>query len=250
MMARLTGKVAVVTGAASGIGRATALRLAAEGASVACLDVAAEGAATTAKEIGESGDQARSYACDVSAEASVAATAAAVIADLGPVDVLCNIAGIGKFAHSHETSLSEWERILAVNLTGTFLMCRVFLPTLLETKGTIINTASTAGIIGQPYSAAYCASKGGVVMLTKALAYEYIERGVRVNAIAPGGVDTPIVNDFGYPEGASRKLFYKIMSPMGFCQPEEIAGVFAFLASDESRYMTGSIVTMDGGMTC
>jgi NAD(P)-dependent dehydrogenase (short-subunit alcohol dehydrogenase family) len=246
---RLTGKRAAVTGAASGIGRATALRLAAEGAAVACLDVVAEGAEKTAAEIAEAGGTAHARGCDVSSESSVAAAMSGVLADLGRLDVLCNIAGIGKFAHTDEVPLSEWDRIIAVNLTGTFLMCRAALPALLESGGTIINTASTAGLIGQPYSAAYCASKGGVVQLTKALAYEYIERGVRVNAVAPGGVDTPLMGSFGFPERSSKKLFYKIQTPMGFCQPEEVAGVFAFLASDESRYMTGSIVTIDGGMT-
>ncbi len=246
---RLTGKAAAVTGAASGIGRATALRLAAEGARVACLDVAADGAEKTAGEIVEAGGAALALACDVSSEASVAGATSALLSDLGRLDVLCNIAGIGKFAHTTEAPVTEWDRIIAVNLTGTFLMCRAALPALLESRGTIVNTASTAGLIGQPYSAAYCASKGGVVMLTKALAYEYIERGVTVNAVAPGGVDTPLIHSFGFPEGASKKLFYKIQTPMGFCQPEEVAGVFAFLASDEARYMTGTIIPIDGGMT-
>jgi NAD(P)-dependent dehydrogenase (short-subunit alcohol dehydrogenase family) len=246
---RLAGKAAAVTGAASGIGQATAIRLATEGAVVACLDVAAEGAEKTAAAIAEAGGTASAWGCDVSDEASVGAAMAGVLGDLGRLDVLCNIAGIGKFAHSHEAPLSEWDRIIAVNLTGTFLMCRAALPALLDSRGAIVNTASTAGLIGQPYSAAYCASKGGVVQLTKALAYEYIERGVRVNAVAPGGVDTPLMGAFGFPEGSSKKLFYKIQTPMGFCQPEEVAGVFAFLASDEARYMTGSIVTIDGGMT-
>jgi NAD(P)-dependent dehydrogenase (short-subunit alcohol dehydrogenase family) len=248
-MGRLTGKMAVVTGAASGIGHATALRLAAEGAAVACLDLAADGAEKTAAEVAEAGGRAHAWACDVSSEASVAEAVSGALGDMGRIDVLCNIAGIGKFAHTTEVPVAEFERIVAVNLTGTFLMCRAALPALLESKGAIVNTASTAGLIGQPYSAAYCASKGGVVMLTKALAYEYIERGVRVNAVAPGGVDTPLMGSFGFPEGSSKKLFYKIQTPMGFCQPEEVAGVFAFLSSDEARYMTGSIVTIDGGMT-
>lgn len=245
-------RVGLVTGAASGIGRATALRLAAEGAAVACVDVAAEAAAETVTRVEAAVGSARAYGCDVTDAESVRSTVAQAISDLGGhVDVLCNIAGIGRFAHSHEQPLADWNKIIAVNLTGTFLMCQAVLPHLLEQGGgAIVNTASTAGLIGQPYSAAYAASKGGVVMLTKALAYEYIERGIRVNAVAPGGVDTPIIGDFGFPEGSSKKLFYKIMSPMGMCQPEEVAGAFAYLASDETRYMTGSILTIDGGMTC
>jgi NAD(P)-dependent dehydrogenase (short-subunit alcohol dehydrogenase family) len=103
--------------------------------------------------------------------------------------------------------------------------------------------------MGQPYSAAYCASKGGVVMLTKSLALEYLERGVRVNAVAPGGVDTPLIGDFMPPEGASRRLMAPLTSPMGFCTPDEVAVVIAFLASEASRYMSGSIVSIDGGLT-
>ena len=243
-MGRLDGKVALVTGASSGIGRATAVRFASEGARVACADIAAEGAAQTAKEIDGVALQ-----CDVSDAASVASTVASTVDQLGQLDVVCNIAGIGKFAHTHESSLEEWDRIIGVNLTGTFLMCRAALPHLLGRNGAIVNTASTAGIQGQPYSAAYCASKGGVALLTQALAWEYVARGVRVNAVAPGGIDTPIMKDFGFPEGANPKLMAKMMTPLGFGQPEEVAGVFAFLASDEARYITGSIYKIDGGMT-
>jgi len=168
---------------------------------------------------------------------------------LGRISVVCNIAGIGSFAHTTEATVEHWSKIIDVNLTGTFLVCRTCLPYLLDGGGVIVNTASTAGLMGQPYSAAYCASKGGVVMLTKALAVEYIKRGVRVVAIAPGGVDTPIINSFALPEDADYKLVAKIMSPMGVAKPEDLASLFAYVASDEAHYMTGSIVTMDGGLT-
>ncbi len=193
---RYTEKVVLVTGAASGIGRATALRIAEEGGSVACLDMAVDGAEKTAAEIGGKG---KAYACNVADEDSVASAVAAVVSDFGKLDVTCNIAGIGKFAHTTDASKDEWDRIIAVNLTGTFLMCRATIPHLLETGGNIVNTASTAGVIGQPYSAAYCASKGGVRLLTQALAWEYIDRGIRVNAVAPGGVQTPLIQNFGFP---------------------------------------------------
>jgi len=248
---RFAGRVAVVTGAGSGIGRATAKRLAGEDATVACLDVVGETAAKTAAEIASSGGTAADYACDVADPGSVDGTVAKVIADHGTVDVLCNIAGIGKFAHTHDSSVEDWDRIIAVNLTGTFLMARAVLPTMLERgRGVIVNTASTAGVTAQPYSAAYCASKGGVVLLTRALAWEYAKRGVRVMAIAPGGVDTPIIQSFGYPDGADTSLLARMMSPMGFSQPEDLAGLFAYVASDEARFMTGSVVLMDGGMIC
>jgi NAD(P)-dependent dehydrogenase (short-subunit alcohol dehydrogenase family) len=181
--------------------------------------------------------------------ASVRSAVAAVVHDLGSPQVVCNIAGVGRFAHTVDMPLSDWDRIIAVNLTGTFLVCQATLPHLLETRGNIVNTASTAGIKGQPYSAAYCASKGGVALLTKSLACEYLERGVRVNAIAPGGIETPILEHFAPPEGASRRLMARIETPMGFGTPEEVAALVAYVASDEARYMTGAIVSLDGGVT-
>ncbi|HUE59107.1 MAG TPA: SDR family oxidoreductase, partial [Acidimicrobiales bacterium] len=144
----------------------------------------------------------------------------------------------------------DWSRIIAVNLTGTFLVSQAVLPYMLDRGGVIVNTASTSGLVAQPYQAAYCASKGGVVMFTKALALEYWDRHLRVNAIAPGGVDTPMVKEFAdMPEGADFKRITRYMSPLGFCQPEEIAALFAYVASDEARYMTGSIISLDGGIT-
>jgi NAD(P)-dependent dehydrogenase (short-subunit alcohol dehydrogenase family) len=250
-MTRFVGKVAVVTGTGSGIGRATASRLAAEGAAVACSDVAFAACEETVAAIAEAGGAARAYQCDVSDEQSVASHVDMAVADLGPPDVLCNIAGIGKFAHTHEMSLSDWQRILDVNLTGTFLMSRAVLPHLLERGGAIVNVSSSAGVFGQPYSAAYAASKGGVSLLTRAMAYEYVKRGVRVNAVAPGGIETNIHNSFGFPDNADPKLFFKIMAADGsFGKPEDVAGLIAFLASDEAAYMTGTIVPIDKGMTC
>jgi NAD(P)-dependent dehydrogenase (short-subunit alcohol dehydrogenase family) len=249
---RYAGRVAVVTGAASGIGRATARRLAAEGGAVGCLDLAAEAVETVAAEINRdatAGGRAIALRCDVTDEDEVAAAVSQVGAELGDVTNLCNIAGIGGFAHTPEQSLSGWDRIIAVNLTGTFLMCRAVLPGMIEHGGAIVNTVSTAGIIGQPYSAAYCASKGGVKMLTKALAVEYMARGVRVNGVAPGGVDTPIIHDFGPPEDADWKLIERLMTPIGFAYPHEIAGAFAYLGSNEAAYVTGAILSIDGAIT-
>ncbi len=164
--------------------------------------------------------------------------------------MLCSIAGIGRFYHSLEMTPEQWRRMIEVNLTGTFLVNQAVLPHLLDRGGVIVNTASTSAVMPQPYQAAYCASKGGVLMLTKALALEYWDRKVRINAISPGGVDTPIIKDFAdLPDGADMNRIIRYMSPMGFCQPEDLASLYAYVASDEAHYMTGSIVTMDGGIT-
>lgn len=249
-MKRFEQQIAVVTGAGSGLGRAVANRLASEGARVACLDVVADAVRATAVAVVDSGGEARAYTVDVANPDSVATTIEAVQSDLGTPDVLVNCAGIGKLAHAHEMPFDDWQRIIAVNLTGTFLMCQAVLrPMLSAGRGAIVNIASNAGLIGQPWSAAYCASKGGVVMLTKALADEYIHSGIRVNAVAPGGIETPLINKFGLPEGASFKRLLKITSPYGNASPEEVAGAVAFVASSEARYMTGSILPFDGGIT-
>jgi NAD(P)-dependent dehydrogenase (short-subunit alcohol dehydrogenase family) len=247
---RFEGKTAVVTGAGSGIGRATAIRLAAEGASVACLDIVGDHLDETVDALAVLGAKAVAYRCDVTDETQVNDTVTEVASALGRPEVLCNVAGIGTFAHTQQMPLAQWERILAVNLTGTFLMSKAALAHLLESPGgNIVNVASTSGLMGAAYSAAYCASKGGVVMFTKALAIEYAGRGVRVNAVAPGGVDTPLIASFRIPEGGDPKHVHRITSRLGFCTPDQVAAAIAFLASDESAYTTGAVLAVDGGIT-
>lgn len=249
-MNRFAGKSVVVTGAASGIGRATAVRLAAEGGRVACLDLAVEAVEKVVTEIAEAGGQATAIPCDVSDVEQARVAVGAAVDAFGPTDILCNIAGIGRYFHSTDMTPAEWQRIMDVNLNGTWFVAQAALPHMLDRGGVIINTASTSGLAAQPYQAAYCASKGGVVMLTKALALEYWDRKLRVNAIAPGGVDTPIIQDFAdMPEGADFNRIMRYVSPMGFCKPEDLASLYAYVGSDEAHYMTGSIVLMDGGMT-
>jgi NAD(P)-dependent dehydrogenase (short-subunit alcohol dehydrogenase family) len=246
---RFADRVALVTGAGSGIGRAVASRLAAEGAKVAALDVAADNLASTVARITEDRGTASAFTCDVTSEASVAEAVAALGEGLGPPTVVCNVAGIGGFYNTVDMPTESWEQILAVNLTGPFLVCRATLPYLLEHGGSIVNVASNTALMGQAYSAAYCASKAGLLMFSKALAAEFLSRGVRVNVVAPGGVDTPLIGAFELPEDADPKVLTRIMTPMGFSTPAEIAASVAFIASDESSYTTGAVLSVDGGLT-
>jgi NAD(P)-dependent dehydrogenase (short-subunit alcohol dehydrogenase family) len=249
-MGRFDGRVAVVTGAGSGLGRATAHRFAADGAAVACLDIAAEAVNETADTIEIDGRTARAYRADVSDPESVRTAVDAAASDLGRPSLVVTCAGVGRFFHSHEMPFADWQRIIGVNLTGTFLTVQAALPHLLDGGGSVVTIASNAGLMGQPYSAAYCSSKAGVVNLSKALAVEYLKRKVRVNCIAPGGIETPLQEAFmEMPEGVTYKDLRSIMTPLGNSTPDEIANIVAFVASDECRYMTASVISVDGGLT-
>jgi meso-butanediol dehydrogenase / (S,S)-butanediol dehydrogenase / diacetyl reductase len=229
-MKRFEGKVALVTGAASGIGKATAARLAEEGAIVAAVDL---------KDV--------EHICDISEEDQVAATVAAVVARHDRLDVLCNVAGILRADHTHELALVDWDRILRVNLTGTFLMCRAAIPHLVKTRGCIVNTSSTAALGSHPWMAAYAASKGGILALTRTIAVEYVKQGVRANAVCPGGVATPLHGQFRMPNKADPDLLRGAIPMVPYVGPEHAASVIAFLASDDARYITGTEIRADGG---
>lgn len=241
---------AIVTGAGSGIGRATALRLASEGARVACLDVT--GHEATAAEIVAAGGHAWDYECNVTDAGAVARAVDLAFSELGGLTVVCNVAGIGQFYRTETLDPAEFDHIIAVNLRGTFLVCRYALPHMLEGGGgVIVNTTSVSGIVGNPWNAAYAASKGGVLMLTKALAAEYRHRGVRVNGIAPGMVATDLsagFTDFFTREDIDLSEFGR-GQPVRAATPDEIAATFAFVTSAEAAYMSGAIVVLDGGAT-
>jgi NAD(P)-dependent dehydrogenase (short-subunit alcohol dehydrogenase family) len=237
--------VALVTGAGSGIGRATVHRLVEEGATVVAVDLSQDGLEVTQKEAAQP-ERIALVAADV-ADPDTAPVAVAAAKDFGGrLDLLVNGAGILRFEHTHEATLAGWEQILRVNLTGTFLFCQAAIPALLEQRGAIVNIASTSSQFGHPWAAAYASSKGGVLALTKTLAVEYAKQGLRVNSVSPGSIETPITGAFHLPEGADGKLLHRIMSPTGMAKPEVIAAAIAYLGSDDATHVNGSDLRVDG----
>ena len=245
---RFTGKRALVTGAASGIGRCTAVRLAAEGASVACVDRNGDGLEETVATITGAGGTAAPVVCDLQDRDAVPAAVDRAVSALGGLDVVCNIAGVGGFWHDEGFPIEEWDRLIAINLTATWLICQRSLPHLLSTgAGAIVNTASTAATDATPYETAYAATKGAVIAITRSLAINHAKAGLRVNCVAPGPIKTPIGLQYGPLEGADPELIKTIMPFGRMGRPEDVAAVFAFLASDDAAHVNGHILKVDGG---
>ncbi len=247
---RFEGKKVLVSGAGSGIGRSTAILFAREGADVSCADLNLEGARETVESIVAEGGSAFALACDISDVQAARDAVAASVDRLGALHVLCNVAGMAGFADSATMPTQDWNRFIGVNLNGTFFMSQAALPHLLEAEGgNIVNVASVAGLQGQAYCAAYCASKAGVVGLTKAMAVEYVKKGLRVNCVCPGAVQTPLVANFSIPEGADMEFVKRLFLTTNFAQPEEIAESIAYLASDAARSITGHALAIDDGVS-
>ncbi|PZR98345.1 MAG: short-chain dehydrogenase [Chloroflexi bacterium] len=248
----LQGKVAIITGAARGIGRASAIEFAREGARVVIADVNEEGLAETEREAGSFSDVTYRVT-DVSRAADVKALVDDTIDRFGKLDVLFNNAGVLTPASVVELDEDIWDRTININLKSVYLGCKYAIPHMLSNGGgSIINTGSVNSLVAEPFLPAYCASKGGILMLTKQVALDYAQQNIRVNCICPGWVDTPINNPHADMMGGVDKVLEGIADwqPMGRQgQPREIARVAVFLASDDSSFMTGSAVVADGGMT-
>ncbi|MEW2353402.1 SDR family oxidoreductase [Spirillospora sp. NPDC029432] len=253
-MKRFADRRALVTGGASGIGQAVVLRLLDEGARVVAADIAEEGLRDTRARADDAGTAARltTTVFDIADEKSVNAETATALAELGGLDVLVNAAGMLRGAHTHECSLELWNRVIGVNLTGTFLVTRACLPSLLETgKGVVVNFSSTSAQFAHPFMAAYSASKGGVQSFTHCLAQEYSKQGLRAVSVVPGGVSSGITDNIAdlVPADVDWSLFGKLTPAIGegFGKPEHIAGVVAMLASDDGAFVTGTEIRVDGG---
>jgi len=247
-MARFTGKVAFVTGAASGIGRATAIRLAREEAQLFLADIDTRGLAQTVSELPED-TTVHTVHLDVTDSQSCADKIEECVTTFGKLDVLCNIAGIAMCKHLTDITDVEWQRMMNININSVFFLCRAAMPHLIKSNGNIINMASSAGLEGQAYNSAYCATKAAVVMFSKSLAIEYSKQGVRVNSVCPGMVKTPLTEQFNIPEDVDEQLLMKMFPLVDGAEPEEIAASIAYLASDEARFVTGIAFPIDGAQT-
>ena len=259
MSGRLAGKACLITGAGSGIGRATAIRFAQEGARVAVADVSRESADETVAMVAsdaaaaDAGGSAAAFTVDVIEEASCVALVEAVTGAMGPIEVLFNNAGIAGVGTVEETSLELWERVMAVNVRGVFLVAKAVLPAMVAAhRGSIINMSSTIAEIGLARRASYAASKGAVLALTRQMQADYAQHGIRVNALLPGTIHTPFVDRYlaaSYDDPAAGLEQLKARQLTGdLGAPEDVASAALFLASDESRFVLGSGLFVDGGV--
>jgi NAD(P)-dependent dehydrogenase (short-subunit alcohol dehydrogenase family) len=252
-MKRLQGKVAIVTGAGGGIGRGIALRFAAEGAQVGVLDIHPAKVGDVVGEIRDAGGQAIPLACDVSNEAAVEAAVSGINRQFGNVNVLVNNAAVMPGGRIHEVSPEDFDRCVSVNLRGAYLMSRAVIPGMIEARsGSIIHMASVTGTLGLPGIAAYSMTKGGLAALARAMSTDYAPLGIRVNAVSPGTIDSPMLHNFVAAQSNPQKIRQEFddMHPIGRVGTiEEVASVFVFLASDEASFITGANYAVDGGLS-
>lgn len=245
-MGRFSEKVAIVTGAASGVGRATAAQMVDEGASVLGIDVDGDGLDAVAAELG---DNFAAEVHDISSRDECHTAVEAAVQRFGRLDVLANVAGIAQSHHLTDVDEATWQRIMGVNVDGMFWMTQAAIPHLLATGGNIVNVASNAGVMGQAYTVPYCASKGAVVNMTRAIAMEFIKTDLRCNAIAPGGMVTALSQNFELAEGVDFELMARYSGLRGMAKPETAAQAICWIASEEASRCNGAILAVDGGLT-
>jgi NAD(P)-dependent dehydrogenase (short-subunit alcohol dehydrogenase family) len=245
----MTGKVALVTGAGGGLGQAVAVTLARAGADICIVDVKEDGLDETAKRIKDCGRKALIHLADLSVADNCPAAVAATVKAFGRLDALCNVAGVLKLANSHEMPMTDWNLVMAVNLTAPFLLSKAAIPHLLDSEGAIVNVTSIAAHMGQAYAAAYCASKAGLAQLTKAMAMEYLKTPLRINAISPGGMVTEIGASFVPPAGADPELLGRYRPIRGLVEVADMANMVAYLASPASAGFHGAVIQMDKAVT-
>lgn len=244
-----TGKVVLVTGAASGLGRASSLRFAAEGAQLCLVDINAEGLTETTNRIAVAGGSSVSYCGDLGHPATCAAAVGSAVDAFGRLDVLVNVAGILRFHALADVAIDDWQKLLAANLTAPLFMMQAAMPHLVEANGNVVNVASTAAFIGQAYTAPYAATKAALLSLTRSLAMEFIKSPVRINAIAPGGMMTEMVSGLAFPEGADTDMILRYCGFRPPSDPLDIVEPLVFLASDRARAVHGACYTADNGIT-
>lgn len=244
---RFSGKVALITGASSGLGKACVIRLLAEGASV--LGVARDPAKLADLEHECNNERLKTFSANLAEPAQCQAAVEAALQAFTTLDVLLNIAGVHRFRHSHSVSEQNWQDDLAINLNAPFFLSQAAIPHLLKCKGNIVNVGSLASTQGQPYSATYCAAKHGLIGLTRALAMEFLKQDLRVNAVCPGGMDTPQVQNIQFADDMDFELIMRSSTERGFMQADDVAATIAFLASDEAKAVHGAVYQVDQGRT-
>jgi NAD(P)-dependent dehydrogenase (short-subunit alcohol dehydrogenase family) len=225
------------------------LRFASEGAFVFGVDLNQAGLDETAALVREAGGKMSTYCADISDRMAAHGAVAQCMDETGRLDVLANVAGVLRAAHVTDVTEDDWNLVFGVNVAGTFWMCQAAIPHLLDSDGNIVNVASNAGLMGTPFTVAYSASKGAVVAMTRSLAMEYVKTPLRINAVAPGGINTAMAHTAHFPEDTNWKLVEPSMGHRGFSEPESIAAVIAFVASDEAKAVHGAVFSADEGIT-
>jgi NAD(P)-dependent dehydrogenase (short-subunit alcohol dehydrogenase family) len=249
MASDMKGKAALVTGAASGLGRATAFALGRAGADVCIVDVNAAGLDETASQLRERGTRTLVRATDLSMRDNCVAAVTAAVSEFQRLDALCNVAGMIIMCNAHEMRAVDYERTLAVNLSAPFYLMQAAIPHLLQVDGAVVNVTSSAAFVGEAYLAAYCATKAGLTHMTKALAMEYVNKPIRFNAIAPGGMATNIAQNLKMPDGVDYSLIKRYSGLRGLVEVDDVAEMTAFLASDAGRSYHGACINIDRGIT-